>query len=162
MRARAIVLIYGKGGHRAQMERLYARLKPGLDGRAVEVVGICEDDHALKGFRSYSHPSVRDKHSLLKSLVTFPASILWSVSITIRVVREYRVIGVVSTGPGIAVVPSILLKITGARIVFLETWARYETRSVTGRVMYRVADRFYIQNPSLKKYYPKAIYGGLL
>jgi UDP-N-acetylglucosamine:LPS N-acetylglucosamine transferase len=162
MRPHAILLIYGEGGHRAQMKRLHGHLKPELARRGLEVVGICENGDALDGFLSLSQGGVRDKHSRLKSLVTLPLSLLRSAALVTRLVTRYRIVGVISTGPGIAVVPSVLLKLLGARIVFLESWSRFETASMTGKVMYRLADRFYIQNSSLKKHYPKAHYGGLL
>lgn len=162
MRPRVILLIYGEGGHRAQMKRLHGHLKPGLARRGLEVVGITENGAALDGFPSLSQGGVRDKHSRLKSLVTLPLSLLRSVALVVRLVTRYRIVGVISTGPGIAVVPSVLLKLLGARIVFLESWSRFESASITGKVMYRLADRFYIQNRSLEKYYPKANYGGLL
>ncbi|MDD2698435.1 MAG: hypothetical protein PHF17_06500 [Arcobacteraceae bacterium] len=69
--------------------------------------------------------------------------------------KKYDVKAVVSTGPGIV---SLFFKIFGKKIVFVETWSRFETKSMTGKI----ADKFYIQNKSLQKHYPKAIYGGLL
>ena len=162
MRSRAILLIYGEGGHRAQMKSLYGHLKPGLERRGLHVVGICENNDALDGFPSFSQGGVRDKHSRLKSLITLPSSLLRSAALVVRIVVRYRIVGVISTGPGIAVVSSILLQLLGARIVFLESWSRFETTSMTGKVMYHLADRFYVQNLSLRQYYPKAHFGGLL
>ncbi len=162
MRPRAILLIYGEGGHRAQMKRLHGHLKPGLDRRGLAIVGICENGDALQGFSSLSQSGVRHKHSRLKSMATLPLSLLCSMVLVARLIARYRIICVISTGPGIAVVPSVLLKLIGARVVFLESWSRFDTSSMTGKVMYRLADRFYIQNRSLEKHYPKAKYGGLL
>jgi len=161
-RPRAILLIYGEGGHRAQMKRLYDHLKPGLDRRELRVVGICENNDALDGIPSLSQGGMRDKHSRLKSLITLPLGLLSSTLLVIRLIARYRIVGVISTGPGIAVVPSILLRLMGTRIVFLESWSRFETCSMTGRVMSRVAHRFYIQNRSLEKHYHGSHYGGLL
>lgn len=162
MRPRAILLIYGEGGHRAQMKRFYGHIQPQLVSRKLEVVGICENDDALSGFPNLSSKSVRDKHSDIKSLVTVSLSILRSVALVVRLVARYQIVGVISTGPGIAVIPSCLLKLLGARIIFIESWSRFETASITGRVMYALADRFYIQNQSLVKHYPKSRFGGLL
>ncbi|EFD8919357.1 polysaccharide biosynthesis protein, partial [Escherichia coli] len=36
------------------------------------------------------------------------------------------------------------------------------TYSLSGRIMYRLSNKFYIQNKSLLKLYPKAIYSGRL
>lgn len=162
MRRRTVLVIYGEGGHRAQMDRLYCRIKPGLERRNLLTVGICENNDALDGFKSFSQRHVRDKHSRFRSFITFPTSFGRSIFLVTQIVSRYQIVGVISTGPGIAVIPSILLGLMGARIVFLESWSRFETRSLTGRVMYRVAHRFYIQNRNLKKLYPNAVYGGLL
>lgn len=162
MRKRAILLIYGQGGHRTQMKRLHDHLKPGLARRGLEVAGICETGSKLDDIYSLSQPAVRDKHNRLKLLLTLPLSLVYSAALVARLVIRYRFVGVISTGPGIAVVPSVLVKLLGARIIFLESWSRFETPSVSGKVMYRIADRFYIQNRKLKQHFPKALYGGLL
>ena len=81
MRPRAILLIYGEGGHSAQMKRFYGHIQPQLVSRKLEVVGICENDDALSGFPNLSSKSVRDKHSDIKSLVTVSLSILRSVAL---------------------------------------------------------------------------------
>ncbi|MDH5184774.1 MAG: UDP-N-acetylglucosamine transferase subunit ALG14 [Gammaproteobacteria bacterium] len=162
MRPRAVLFIYGEGGHRAQMKRLYARLAPRMEEKGLVAVGICENGDELDGFVNYSQRGMRDKHSHLKSYILLPVRLIHSFLILVQLVVSYRIEGVISTGPGIAIVPSIALKLLGARIVFIESWSRFETTSMTGRVMYRVADRFYIQNRSLQSHYPDAIYGGLL
>jgi len=69
---------------------------------------------------------------------------------------------VITTGAGIAVTLSVLAKITGGKLVFIETGARVTTPSITGRLLYHISDLFIIQWEPLKKYYPKAVYGGVM
>lgn len=162
MRKEAVLLVYGEGGHRAQMKRLYAQLKPELKARGFEAVGVCEYEDSIDEFENYSLPALRDKYSWGKSFVMAPVAIFKYLSAIIRIAGRHKIVGVISTGPGLAIVPSLIFKLLGARIVFVETWSRFETSSLTGRVMYRVADRFYYQNKSLDKHYPQGRYGGLL
>lgn len=69
---------------------------------------------------------------------------------------------VVCTGV-LATVPLCLLcKAMGKKLVFIETFAKVETPTATGTLLYRFADRFYIQWPELRKYYPKAEYCGAI
>ena len=83
--------------------------------------------------------------------------------IQLRKIRQrYNVIGVVSTGPGIAIFPFLFFKCLGVKTLFLETFCRFETKSHTGRMMYWIADRFLVQNIELLKLYPKAEYCGRL
>ena len=63
---------------------------------------------------------------------------------------------VVTTGV-LAVIPLCLMcKALGKKLVFIESFANVRTPSMTGRLLYRFADRFYIQWPGLQECYPKA------
>ena len=48
----------------------------------------------------------------------------------------------------------------GSKIIYIETFANSETKSLTGRLVYPIADLFIVQWESMLKLYPKAIYGG--
>ena len=76
--------------------------------------------------------------------------------------KKYNVLAVVSTGPGIAIVVSLFFKIFLVKIIFIETWSRFNTKSLTGTIMYKISNKFYIQNKSLQSIYPNSIYSGLL
>ena len=61
-----------------------------------------------------------------------------------------------------AVVPSIIFRLLGKKVVYIESWSRFYTASATGIFMYRIANQFYVQNEPMLKRYPKAIYSGRL
>ena len=88
--------------------------------------------------------------------------LFWHAKNLFEIVRKYNVVGLLSTGPGIAIIPSLFFRVFSVPIVFIETWSRFETKSFTGKVMYMVADKFYVQTREQLKYYPKAIYSGML
>lgn len=69
---------------------------------------------------------------------------------------------VITTGAGIAVTLCLLVKLTGGKLIFIETGARVTSPSLTGRILYRFSDLFIIQWVPLKKYYPRAVYGGVM
>lgn len=67
---------------------------------------------------------------------------------------------IISTG-GIVVVPFVIFsKFTKTKVIFIETFARINDTTRTGRFMYKHADLFIVQWESLLKHYPNAIYGG--
>ena len=67
---------------------------------------------------------------------------------------------IVSTG-ALATFPICLLgKLLRKHIIYIESFARVDTASLTGRLMYHIADLFIIQWEELKRIYPKAVYGG--
>ncbi len=74
----------------------------------------------------------------------------------------YRPKILLSTGASPAVVFSIIAKLTGTRVIFVESLSRVTKPSLTGKLIYRIADEFYIQWPGLKRYFPKAFYYGNL
>lgn len=162
MKKEAILLIYGEGGHKAQMHRLYKQLKQEINS-SINFIGICENHNAIKELEcNYSLYPLRDKYSYLKTFYLIPKFLYQNIKYFFKIKKEYKVKAVISTGPGISIILSILFKIYGTKIIFIETWSRFEGQTITGKIMYRFVDRFYIQNKSLQKLYPKAIYGGLL
>jgi beta-1,4-N-acetylglucosaminyltransferase len=68
---------------------------------------------------------------------------------------------ILSTGAGPAVPFALVGRfLFGCRVVFIETFTRVHHPSLTGRIMYRLADVFFYQRKQLIKYFPKGIYGG--
>lgn len=63
---------------------------------------------------------------------------------------------VITTGV-LAVVPMCLLvKIFGKKLVYIESFAKVTSPTLTGKFLYKFADRFYVQWEPLLEFYPKA------
>lgn len=67
---------------------------------------------------------------------------------------------VISTGALVTVPICFLSKIMGIRLIYIESFARVDTASLTGKLMYRIADLFIVQWEGLLTVFPKAVYGG--
>lgn len=79
-----------------------------------------------------------------------------------RILRRERPQVILSTGAGPAVPFAIVGKLLGMRVVFVETLTRVRVPSLTGRIMYRLADDFFYQWESLARYFPRGKYLGTL
>ena len=79
----------------------------------------------------------------------------------IRLLWKERPRVILSTGAG-PVVPFALIGryLFRTHIVFIETLTRIHRPSITGRIMYRIAHRFYYQWASLNAAFPKGLYRG--
>jgi len=67
---------------------------------------------------------------------------------------------IISTG-ALATFPVCLLgKILRKKIIYIESFARVETASLTGKLVYPFADEFIVQWEEMLLIYPKAKYGG--
>ncbi|WP_394916327.1 PssD/Cps14F family polysaccharide biosynthesis glycosyltransferase [uncultured Robinsoniella sp.] len=61
----------------------------------------------------------------------------------------------------LAMVPMCLLgKIFGKKVIYIESFAKVTSATLTGKFVYKFADQFYVQWESMKKVYPNAIYLG--
>lgn len=69
---------------------------------------------------------------------------------------------VISTGAEIGFPPMIIGYLLRKKIIYVETFARIDDLSLTGKLMYHLIKNFYVQWKPLKKKYPKAIYMGAL
>jgi len=79
-----------------------------------------------------------------------------------RIINKERPSLILSTGAG-PVVPFVLVaKLFRIPTIFIETLTRVTRPSLTGRIMYRLADRFFYQWKPLAQFFPKAIHGGPL
>ena len=67
---------------------------------------------------------------------------------------------VITTGVLATIPLCLLVKLTGGKLIYIESFAKVTTPTETGRLMYKFADRFYVQWESMKEIYPEAIYLG--
>lgn len=67
---------------------------------------------------------------------------------------------VVSTGADTAVPTCLIAKLFGKKVAFIESFCRVKEPSLSGKIMYKIADLFLVQWPENKKFFPKAEYAG--
>ncbi|MGE8080467.1 PssD/Cps14F family polysaccharide biosynthesis glycosyltransferase [Peribacillus loiseleuriae] len=67
---------------------------------------------------------------------------------------------VVTTGAHTAVPMCYIAKLFGKKVVFIESFAKTTTPTISGRLIYPISDLFIVQWEGMKKHYPKAVYGG--
>ena len=68
----------------------------------------------------------------------------------------------ISTGAGLIVPFCLISKLFGVKTIYVETFTSIEKPTLTGRIMYYLADYFYYQWDELKSYFPKGEYIGEL
>lgn len=67
---------------------------------------------------------------------------------------------ILSTG-ALSTFPICLLgKLMRKKVIYIESFARVDTASLTGKLMYKIADLFIVQWEELLEIFPKAMYGG--
>ena len=84
---------------------------------------------------------------------------LWEACVILR--REGPTL-LLSTGAGPIVPFALVGKLFGVCVIYIENAAQVVTPSLTGRIMYHLADRLFYQWPRLGRYFPGGVYGGPL
>lgn len=54
----------------------------------------------------------------------------------------------------------LLMKLFGRKLIYIESFAKVTSATESGKLLYRFADRFYVQWENMKSIYPNAIYLG--
>lgn len=67
---------------------------------------------------------------------------------------------VISTGALSTIPLMFCAKICNKKIIFIESFSKINSPTITGKIIYKFADVFIIQWKEMKRYYPKSIYVG--
>lgn len=67
---------------------------------------------------------------------------------------------IISTGALATIPMCILAKIFNRKVIFIESFAKINSATLTGKLIYKFADQFYVQWEDMKLIYPNAIYKG--
>ena len=90
----------------------------------------------------------------------FPLKMIQNALISLYVFLREKPDFIITTGV-LATIPICLIsKIFGRKLIYIESFAKINSPSETGKLLYRYADQFYIQWETMKKFYPNAIYVG--
>ena len=158
-RKKAIICNFGTGGHTEQMRRLLSH----IEISELFLIAQSPIKPTDKRYGEYSKISkVRPDYTSLLSILAIPFSVIASVIQTVKLFMRFDIRMLISTGSGVAIVPSVVAKLFGAKVLFFESWSRFTVPSFSGLIMYRIADVFFVQNDEIKKFYKKALYMGRL
>ncbi|MEM7031750.1 MAG: PssD/Cps14F family polysaccharide biosynthesis glycosyltransferase [Chloroflexota bacterium] len=155
-----MLVVLGEGGHTSELLNLVDLLGDNYEYHYI----VSAEDNLSKGrirlpgeVYVLPRPRGKDTKAILAIWLTLVAA-LKALVILLRV----RPQAILSTGPAIAVPVFMLGKLLGRKIIFVETGSRIQSLSLTGQIMYRWADLFFVQWPQLAEKLPKAIFAGRL
>jgi len=155
-----MLVVLGEGGHTAEILRLVDLMGETYTYHYLLAVGdpLSEQWIRIPGpVHRIQRP--RAKHESWPSVAWHLLVSGWQALQVVRRVRPHALLG---SGPALMVPVAFFAKLFGAQIIHVETGSRVTRLSLTGRLMYRWADLFFVQWPDLCKKYPKAIYAGRL
>ncbi|MDT8858814.1 UDP-N-acetylglucosamine transferase subunit ALG14 [Alkalihalobacillus sp. MEB130] len=128
-------------------------------------------------FEKYEYHIVTEESSITKELAKeYPVSFLvygarnylfsYLFKFSYNCIKSYflflreRPDVIVTTGAHTAVPMCYIAKLFGRKVIYIESFAKTTTPTLSGRLVYPIADLFIVQWESMKDVYPKAVYGG--
>ena len=93
-------------------------------------------------------------------LLTYPFKLFFNTIKSIYYYFKIRPKAIITTGAHTAGPMCLIGKLFGSKIIYIETLANMNSKTITGRIIYWFADLFIVQWESMLKLYPKAVYGG--
>jgi beta-1,4-N-acetylglucosaminyltransferase len=152
-RRKKVLFISSLGGHLTQL----LQLKPlfaEYDYHIITEKSIITEDLSQQYQMSFLMYGARNY--LFRYIFKFTYNIFKSLYYFFREKPDV----IVTTGAHTAVPMCYIAKLFGKKVVFIESFAKTSTPTISGKLVYPIADLFIIQWEEMRKHYPKAVYGG--
>lgn len=146
-----ICLVGSSGGHLIQLYELkqwwskHDRFWVTFDKQDSR--SLLEDEQKYWCF----HPTNRSIKNLIKN--TFLA---------VKILKREKPDIIISTGAAPAIPFFYIGKLIGCKLVYIEVYDRIDSPTLTGKLVYPIADKFVLQWEDQKSFYPKGeVWGGI-
>ncbi|GFO18929.1 UDP-n-acetylglucosamine transferase subunit alg14-like protein [Plakobranchus ocellatus] len=165
----SILAVMGSGGHTREMISLVNALGGHYSPRYFVIAETDKmSEHKIQKMESSNSKIIYIPRSreVKQSYATSILSTIWAVLFSVPLVFRLRPDVILCNGPGTCIpicFAGLLLKVTGCHnttIVYVESFCRVTSLSLSGKLLYYVIDEFFVQWPELKDKYPHAKYVG--
>lgn len=149
MKKKRVMFISSVGGHLTQM----LQLKDIFDD--YNYVLVTEKTDVTKDMKNKYNTEFLvygSRQYIFQYIFKFTFNILKSIYLF----AKYRPKVVVTTGVHTAVPMCYIARLFGRKVIFIESFAKRTSPTLSGRMVYPIATTFVVQWESLKKFYPKA------
>eukprot|EP00834_Sanchytrium_tribonematis_P002845 NODE_96_length_20709_cov_1.429161.p14 type:complete len:159 gc:universal NODE_96_length_20709_cov_1.429161:15575-16051(+) len=144
-----ILCILGSGGHTSEMFSL-------IEDIDSKLIFIASKDDQLSQFKAkQKYPNskiytiIRPRlpaQSLLLALPRIIVSLIHTIYVVARIFYNNRNIKItLGNGPGLSLLVLLISKLCGASTVYVESFARVKTLSLSGKIAKHVVDHFIVQ-----------------
>ena len=145
-----ICFVSSSGGH---WEELLCLRKIAEDNDSFFVTEQGSQAEDFKGYKLYTLPQInRKEKGFLKKLFRLFCEAK-------KIINNEKPDVIITTGALLSF-PFCFIGRKKSKIIYVESFARVNKKSLTGRLVYPFADLFIVQWESMLKYYPKAKYTG--
>lgn len=141
-----VCLVGSSGGH---LTHLYM-LKPFWENNDRFWVTFDKEDAKSLLENERMIPCYYPTNRSLKALII-------NTKLAFKVIKKEKPDIIISTGAAVAVPFFYVGKLYGAKTVYIEVFDRIDASTISGKMIYPIADKFIVQWKEMKKIYPKAV-----
>jgi beta-1,4-N-acetylglucosaminyltransferase len=143
-----ICFISSSGGHFEQLKMLQSIMETDsfIIKEKIEGIDMKADNYYLK--------------QINRKEILFIIKIIFNTFKSLMIFVKEKPDIVICTGALSTIPFCIISKIFNSKLIYIESYAKVATGSLTGRLMYLVADNFYVQWREMLNVFPKAIFKG--
>lgn len=150
-----VLFISSTGGHFNEL----LQLKPLFERYDYNIVTE-KDELTQKYKQEYGNKISYLVYGTRKRIITYPFKLIYNCFKSLFFYIRLRPKYIITTGTHTAVPMCYIGKLFGSKIIFIETFANKNTKTLSGKLVYPIANLFLVQWEEMLKLYPKAIFGG--
>lgn len=150
-----VLFISSIGGHLSEL----LKLEPVFEKYNYHIItekGVCTEYLKARYENRVSYLPYCTRSKIFSYIFIYFYLILKTVILFIRINPEI----IITTGTHTAVPMCYIGKLFGRKIIYIESKANINKKTLTGKIIYPIADLFIVQWKNMLKFYPKAIYVG--
>lgn len=146
-----VCFVASSGGHLEEISRLRK-----IESRYASFLVTERSDFEVKDFCEKKYYIYQMNRRELLFLPKF----IWLFVKAWRILRKEKPDYVITTGALVAYPFCVLAKLMKKKVVYIESFARVNHASLTGKLLYKFADLFLVQWEDMLELYPKSVLGG--
>ena len=148
-----VMFISSMGGHLNELMQ--------LDFEKYDFSVVTEENSATEFIKEkYKERSYFLKYGTRKTPIKYLFILIYNFFKSLKIFVKQKPEVVVTTGTHTAVPMCYIAKLFGKKVIWIETFANINSKTLAGRLVYPIADTFVVQWEEMKKLYPKAKYWG--
>lgn len=149
-----VVVSSSTGGHFEQAKNIVNRLS---SEENFSIIFLTENKYSVNLNEQNTVIQLKQQNRQSRKL---PLVLIYNFILSCFILIRYNPEVVISTGAGATIPLLIMSYLSKTKIIFIESYAKTKTPTVTGKLAYKIADYFYVQWESMLEIYPDAIYKG--
>eukprot|EP00543_Licmophora_paradoxa_P000606 CAMPEP_0202450056 /NCGR_PEP_ID=MMETSP1360-20130828/8711_1 /ASSEMBLY_ACC=CAM_ASM_000848 /TAXON_ID=515479 /ORGANISM="Licmophora paradoxa, Strain CCMP2313" /LENGTH=175 /DNA_ID=CAMNT_0049068181 /DNA_START=95 /DNA_END=622 /DNA_ORIENTATION=+ len=162
------MVVLGSGGHTSEMLQILKHVDPKIYSPLIYVIASTDStsERRVKAFGGRQPDQtlrIPRSREVGQSYVTSVATTLWSFLFCFWIVLKNRPNVLLCNGPGTCLpvaIAALIFRVIGlceGNLVFVESFCRVESLSLTGKLLYPLADMFIVHWDELHEKFPRSL-----